>query len=74
MNAWPKGAVEVVNEIDDEFSIGWDTDSNITILTSFIEDHCDPAAFAEHVREAAQREVELSDEEVSGYPIGWEEG
>ena len=37
MFAWPKNAVEIVNEIDDEFQMGWDTDSNITILTGFIE-------------------------------------
>ena len=55
--AWPKSAVEIVNEIDDQYAVGWDTDANINILTSFIEEHCDPAAFKRHVKRMAQEEA-----------------
>jgi hypothetical protein len=55
--AWPKSAVEIVNEIDDEMQIGWDTDSNINILTGFIEEHCDPAEFAAFVRKCAESDI-----------------
>ena len=60
MFAWPKNAVEIVNEIDDEFQMGWDTDSNITILTSFIEEHCDPVEFERHVRACAEEDAAAS--------------
>lgn len=59
MYAWPKTAVEIINTIDDQHNIGWDTDSNIAILTGFIEEHCDPAEFEKYVRFRAQEEIEL---------------
>lgn len=54
--AWPKSAVEIVNDIDDQMDIQWDTDSNICILTGFIEEHCDPAQFAAYVQRCAEDE------------------
>lgn len=56
MYAWPKSAVEIVNKIDDEFHMHWDTDANICILTGFIEHHCNPLEFATYVRRCAEDE------------------
>ena len=62
--AWPKSAIEIVNEIDDEFEIYWDTDSNIAILTAFIEENCDPTKFEQFVSNIAKEEIEKTKEEL----------
>ena len=62
VHAWPKNLCEIVNEIDEEFQVGWDTDSNISILTNFIEEHCDPALFTAHVRRIAEEESAILDD------------
>lgn len=54
MFAWPKNAVEIVTEIDNDFHMEWDTDSNIAILCQFIEEHCDPGTFRAFVRYCAE--------------------
>ncbi len=65
--AWPKNAVEIVTEIDEAHGMNWDTESNISILLQFIEEHCDPESFREFVEKCA--EMEDPQEER-----GWEEG
>jgi hypothetical protein len=57
MHAWPKTAVEIVNEIDGELNVQWDTDANICVLTGFIEQHCDPETFAAYVRAVALEDL-----------------
>jgi hypothetical protein len=58
---WPKTAVEIINELDDHYDVGWDTDSNIALLTGFIEQHCDPALLESYVRAIAIEESKQKD-------------
>ena len=51
--AWPKNAVEIVAGISDQYGLNWDTDSNLAIVLGFIEEHCDPSAFEDYVRQCA---------------------
>lgn len=46
--------IDTMNRIDDEHSIGWDTDSNITILARFIAENCELEAFKKFCHETAE--------------------
>ncbi len=54
---WPQCPEFIVNKIDDEYDLGWDTTTNISILTSFIQNHCDPADFKRHVTRIAEQDL-----------------
>lgn len=56
---WKKPAARIVDDISEEFNLGWDTDSNIFLLIQWIEENCDPAAFERFVRAIAQEESQM---------------
>lgn len=55
--------LDTINEIDDKHSIGWDTDSTLTILARFIAANCKLEDFKSFVEETAKDELQMIFEE-----------
>jgi hypothetical protein len=59
MKCWSKEPVQIVNEIDNELGVEWDTDANIATLTQFIQENCDEAQFEAFVRKIAVEDIAM---------------
>ena len=53
---WSRTPEQVLNEIDAEFKVGWDTDATLNLLSDVILEHVPEHVFAAHLRAVAQRE------------------
>lgn len=51
--------LDTINEIDDKHSIGWDTDSTLTILARFIAANCKLEDFEAFVEETAKSDLQM---------------
>ena len=66
---WTEHAIDILNRVNSEKNVNWDTECERDILAWFVMDNTDPAAFEAHCRQIADNDLdglnfEDDDEEV----------
>ena len=59
MKQWTKEPAQIINEIDEELGVDWDTDANIITLTQFIQENGDQDKFEAFVRKIAVEDLKM---------------
>jgi hypothetical protein len=59
---WNKTPEQIVNEIDNETGMNWNTDSILCLLTNFIQNHGDQKEFEEYVKHEAALQSKFGEE------------
>lgn len=57
MAAWEKTVEQVVNEVDNELGVNWDTDAVLILLSGFIQANATEADFEKYVRHVAAEDL-----------------
>lgn len=60
--SWNKTPEQIVNEIDSQTEINWDTDSILILLTNFIQNSSNQKDFEEYVKKEASLQSKFGEE------------